>query len=117
MVYICAPLRGEDMAANIERARMYARDVLLQGDIPFCPHIYFPQLADTRDPVEDGLAMDACMRFLDNCQQINVYADPPTPGMQMEIEHAAAYGIPRVDYPDSTLHRMFRPAHKSDPCR
>lgn len=117
MVYICAPLRGEDMAANIERARMYARDVLLQGDIPFCPHIYFPQLADARDPVEDGLAMDACMRFLDNCQQINVYADPPTPGMQKEIEHAAVYGIPRVDCPDPTLHRMFRPAHKSDPCR
>lgn len=34
MVYICAPLRGEDMAANIERARMYARDVLLQVIFP-----------------------------------------------------------------------------------
>jgi len=116
MVYICAPLRGEDMPANIERARMYARDVLLQGDVPFCPHIYFSQLADANDPAEDGLAMQACLAFLDNCQQINVYADPPTPGMRMEIEHAAMRGIPVNQMPDPILGRMFRPG-KSDPCR
>ena len=116
MVYICAPLRGEDMPANIERARIYARDVLLQGDVPFCPHIYFPQIADANDVAEDGLAMRACLAYLDNCQQLNVYADPPTPGMQMEIEHAAMRGIPVKQMPDPILGRMFRPG-KSDPCR
>ncbi len=116
MVYICAPLRGEDMTANIERARMYAHDVLLQGDVPFCPHIYFPQIADANDAIEDGLAMQACLACLDNCQQINVYADPPTPGMQAEIEHAVMRGIPVKQMPDPILGRMFRPA-KSDPCR
>lgn len=116
MVYICAPLRSKDMAANIERARMYARDVLLQGDVPFCPHIYFPQIADASDPAEDGLATQACLAYLDNCQQINVYADPPTPGMQMEIEYAAMRGIPVKQMPDPLLGRMFYPA-KSDPCR
>ena len=116
MVYICAPLRGEDMPANIERARIYARDVLLQGDVPFCPHIYFPQIADANDVAEDGLAMRACLAYLDNCQQLNVYADPPTPGMQMEIEHAAMRGIPVKQMPDPILGRMFRPG-KSDPRR
>mgnify|MGYP002532047820 FL=1 len=116
MVYICAPLRGEEMTANIERARMYARDVLLQGDVPFCPHIYFPQIADASNAIEDGLAMQACLAYLDNCQQINVYADPPTPGMQTEIEHAAMRGIPVKQMPDPILGRMLRPAI-SDPCR
>lgn len=116
MVYVCAPLRGEDMPANIERARMYARDVLLQGDVPFCPHIYFPQIADANNPAEDSMAMQACLAYLDNCQQINVYADPPTPGMQAEIEHAAMRGIPIKQMPDPILGRMFRPG-KSDPCR
>ena len=116
MVYICAPLRGEEMTANIERARMYARDVLLQGDVPFCPHIYFPQIADASNAIEDGLAMQACLAYLANCQQINVYADPPTPGMQTEIEHAAMRGIPVKQMPDPILGRMLRPAI-SDPCR
>lgn len=116
IVYVCAPLRGEGMPANIERARMYARDILLQGDVPFCPHIYFPQLADASDPTEDRLTMDACLAFLDSCQQINVYADPPTPGMKAEIEHAAMRGIPRVDCAAPELGRMFR-LGRSDPCR
>lgn len=110
MVYVCAPLRGENIPVNIERAREYAREILLQGDIPFCPHIYFPQFADETDPVEDELAMQACLAYLDNCQQINVYADPPTPGMLGEIERAALRGLLRVDCPDPFLGRTIRPA-------
>lgn len=116
MVYICAPLRGEDMSTNIERARIYARDVLLQGDVPFCPHIYFPQIADSNDIAEDGLAMRACLSYLDNCQQINVYADPPTPGMQAETEYAAMRGIPIKEMSDMLPSRMICPA-KSNLCR
>ena len=37
------------MGSNIERARRYARDVLLQGNVPFCTKIYFPQIADASD--------------------------------------------------------------------
>ena len=38
-VYICAPLRGPDIEANIERARMGAEKLFQDGFFPVCPHI------------------------------------------------------------------------------
>lgn len=119
MIYVCAPLRGDNMAENIERAKGYAREILLQGDVPFCPHIYFPQIADAKNPDEDTKAMSACLAYLDNCQQINVYASPPTEGMSMEIERAALRGIPCVDCSPkarSRSHQISKP-HLNGSCR
>lgn len=63
-----------------------------------------PELRDLLPP------MQACLAYLDNCQQINVYADPSTPGMLGEIERAALRGLLRVDCPDPFLGRTIRPA-------
>ena len=93
LVYICAPLRG-DVAANIEKAKQYAREVFLQGDIPICPHIYFTQFASVDDPVEDRTAMDMGLVMLRKCHRVNVYKDPPTEGMRDEIQEAQNCGIP-----------------------
>ena len=116
MIYVCAPLRGDNMADNIERAKGYAREILLQGDVPFCPHIYFPQIADASDPEEDTKAMNACLAYLDNCQQLNVYSNPPTEGMSIEIERAALRGIPCVDC-SLEARRQSRINHHNGQCR
>ena len=96
LIYICAPLRG-DVEANIAKAKQYAREIFLQGDIPICPHIYFPQFASVNVSQEDRAAMDMGLELLKRCHYINVYADPPTSGMQAEIAFAKQNHIPVVN--------------------
>lgn len=60
LVYICAPLRG-DVEKNIEFARRKAQEVFQAGDIPVCPHLMFPPIADPENPVQDQAAREmAC---------------------------------------------------------
>ena len=92
LVYICAPLRG-DVEKNIEFARRKAQEVFAEGDIPVCPHLMFPPIADPNDPIQDQKARDMCLRLLESCQQINVYDSEWTDGMWAEIHHAAKLGI------------------------
>ena len=92
MVYICSPLRG-NVSENMAKAKEYAREVFLEGNIPICPHVYFPQFASVEDPAENRLAMDMGLSLLKRCSRINVYGDPPTEGMRAEIECAKENGI------------------------
>lgn len=93
MVYICAPLRGE-VEKNIEFARQKAREVFQAGDIPVCPHLMFPPIADPGHPVEDQVAREMGLRLVESCQQVNVYGPTWTEGMWAEIHHAEELGIP-----------------------
>lgn len=54
LVYICAPLRG-DVKENIEFARQKAQEVFADGDIPICPHLLFPPIADPNHPEQDAV--------------------------------------------------------------
>ena len=92
LVYICAPLRG-DVEQNIEYARQRAREVFQAGNIPVCPHLMFPPIADPANPVEDQTAREMGLRLVTLCQQVNVYGTC-TAGMQEEIKLAARHGIP-----------------------
>lgn len=93
MVYICAPLRGE-VEKNIEFARQKAREVFQAGDIPVCPHLMFPPIADPAHPMEDRAAREMGLRLVESCQQVNVYGPTWTEGMWAEIHHAEKLGIP-----------------------
>ncbi len=93
LVYICAPLRG-DVERNIEFARQRARDVFQAGEVPICPHLMFPPIADPGNPSEDQAARDIGLRLVALCQQVNVYGGICTPGMQAEIDLARKLGIP-----------------------
>lgn len=95
LVYICAPLRGE-LEKNIEFARQKAQEVFQNGDLPICPHLLFPPIADATDPVQDEAARDMGLRLVASCQQVNVYSTAWTAGMQAEIIHAQSLGIPVV---------------------
>ena len=53
LVYICAPLRG-DVTNNVEFARQKAQEVFADGDIPVCPHLLFPPIADPNHPEQDA---------------------------------------------------------------
>lgn len=93
MVYICAPLRG-DVEKNIAFARQKAQEVFQAGDIPVCPHLMFPPIADPENPAQDQAAREMGLRLVESCQQVNVYGKALSEGMWAEINHAVLLGIP-----------------------
>lgn len=95
LVYICAPLRG-DVEKNIEFARQKAQEVFQAGDIPVCPHLMFPPIADPEDPVQDQAARDMGLRLVESCQEVRVCTSAITEGMWAEINHAVLLNIPVV---------------------
>lgn len=92
LVYICAPLRG-NVEQNIEFARQRAQEVFQAGDIPVCPHLMFPPIANPGNPDEDQSAREMGLRLVALCQQVNAYG-ACTAGMQEEIELAERLEIP-----------------------
>ncbi len=93
LVYICAPLRG-DVEKNIEFARQKAQEVFRNGDIPICPHLMFPPIADPGNPVQDQAAREMGLKLLESCQEIRVYGSERTDGMWAEIQQAIDLEIP-----------------------
>ena len=90
---ICAPLRGE-VEKNIAFARDKAREVFAAGNVPICPHLMFPPIADPENPAQDQAAREMGLRLVESCQQVNVYGPVWTEGMWAEINHAERLGIP-----------------------
>ena len=93
LIYICAPLRGE-VEKNITFAREKAREVFAEGDVPICPHLLFPPIADPGNPAQDQAAREMGLRLVESCQQVNVYGPVWTEGMWAEITPAERLGIP-----------------------
>ena len=92
LVYICAPLRG-DVEKNIEFARQKAQEVFQAGDIPVCPHLMFPPIADPENPQQDQAAREMGLRLVESCQEVHIYGPEWTEGMWAEIRHAMDLGI------------------------
>lgn len=92
LVYICAPLRG-DVEKNIAFARQKAQEVFQAGDIPVCPHLMFPPIADPENPQQDQAARAMGLRLVESCQEVHVYGPEWTEGMWAEIRHAMDLGI------------------------
>ena len=103
LVYICAPLRG-DVEKNIEFARQKAQEVFQAGDIPVCPHLMFPPIADPENPVQDQAAREMGLRLVESCQEVHVYGPEWTEGMWAEIRHAMDLGI-QVKTDQKTIER------------
>ena len=82
------------MTGNVEFARQKAQEVFADGDIPICPHLLFPPVADPTDPAQDEKARAMGLRLLESCQQMNVYGPVWTDGMWQEIYKAGELGIP-----------------------
>ena len=84
IIYICSPLKG-DYEKNIFNAKMYCREVAIQGNIPIAPHIYFTEFLDDTKQEERELGMKYGIELLKMCDELWVYGKP-SEGMQKEIE-------------------------------
>ena len=82
-VYICAPLGG-DVKGNIENAKQYAKFALKSGVAPVVPHFYALCLDDDI-PKEREIGRQTGMSLLWFCDEMWVFGDRITQGMQDEI--------------------------------
>lgn len=86
-VYICSPLKG-DIQGNIEKARKYCRDALLNdGCIPIAPHAYFTQFLDDTNAIERVIGMECGIELLDMCDELWVFGSTISEGMRAEIDY------------------------------
>jgi hypothetical protein len=93
IVYVCSPFRGDE-EKNTEKARIYSRQLIKKGLIPFAPHLLFPQFLDDKDEEERALALEMNLTFLKHCEALWVFGNKISEGMQQEIDAAAELGIP-----------------------
>ncbi len=112
LVYISAPLRG-DVEKNIDFAKRKAREVFLEGNIPVCPHLMFPSIADPRNPVEDKAAMGMCLKLIERCSEMRVYGPVWSEGMWEEIQYAEKLKIPILTDQQKVPHSI----RKLEQCR
>ena len=94
LVSICAPYAG-DVERNTERARLYSRFVVLERNaIAFAPQLLLPLYLSDDDPEERELALFMDIVFLGKCNELWVFGDNITNGMQREIEKAKSRRMP-----------------------
>lgn len=87
LVFICSPLAG-DVERNQEKARRYSRFAVEQGAIPFAPHLLYPQFLDENDKAQRDLGIFFGLVLMSKCDQLWVFGERISQGMQMEIAKA-----------------------------
>ena len=94
-VYICAPLSG-NVRENLKNARRYAEYALRCGTAPVVPHFYALCLNDN-NPKDRSMGMRAGQSLLWFCDELWVFGDVISKGMQAEIDFCKTMNI-RIRY-------------------
>lgn len=87
MVFVCSPFAGS-VQENIQKARRYSRFAYISGYMPITPHLMYPRFLDDKQFKERQDGMEMGLRLLDLCEEIWVFGEHYSSGMQREISHA-----------------------------
>jgi len=85
-VFVCSPYAG-DVFGNLRKAQQHCIDEIRQGNAPYAPHLLFPALMDDNNPAERTHGINMGLEFLSVCDEIHVYGDRVSAGMEVEITH------------------------------
>lgn len=105
-VYICAPLGG-DVESNLKKATQYAKYALLCGTAPVVPHFYAMCLNDDV-PNEREIGMTAGLSLLWFCDELWVFGNEVTNGMEKEISFAKNLNIRTVYIKESQVKNTLK---------
>lgn len=100
-VYICSPLGG-DVKTNIAQVKKYALYALKCGMAPVVPHFYALILDDNR-PEERKLGKQAGISFLWVCDEMWVFGEEITGGMEEEIRFCKNLNLPVIYIDDKAI--------------
>lgn len=87
MIFVCSPFAG-CIQENVQNARRYSRFAYISGYMPITPHLMYPRFLDDKQYKERLDGMDMGLRLLDLCEEIWVFGDHYSSGMQREISYA-----------------------------
>lgn len=93
LVFICSPLAG-DIEGNLENVRRYSKFAVREGAIPFAPHLLYPQILDEEDKSQRNLGIFFGLVVMGKCDQLWVFGDHISSGMNVEIMKAKKRGMP-----------------------
>ena len=83
-VYVCAPLGGS-IEENLKKVKIYTAYALRCGTAPVVPHFYAECLDDAK-PAEREMGMSAGLALLWLSDEMWIFGDSFTSGMQNEIQ-------------------------------
>lgn len=92
IVYICSPLRG-DIENNVAKAEEFSIFCYMQGNLPIAPHAIFSRMLNDNIPEERKAGMEMGMQLLGICDELWVFGNTITEGMQAEIEWAKKHRL------------------------
>lgn len=102
-IYVCSPYRptSEDpkeaereQADNVIRAALACRLVAAIGYHPLCPHLYFTNFFRDEKVCEREKGMCLALDWLIGADEVWVFGDEISEGMQEELETARRWDIP-----------------------
>ena len=100
LVYVCSPFAA-DKEHTVEEHRdftiEYCRRVIDQGHMPVASHLLYPQILNDSNPTERQLGLDFGLKLISLCDQLWVFGDRISDGMEKEINFAKARSM-RVKY-------------------
>lgn len=108
-VFAISPFRGNTPAERMRNeatARIFCRAIIDAGHAPFAPHLLYPQLELSEEPVDRERGMSAGKGWLLVCHEVWVLGRPKTwsTGMCDEIEVALDEHIPIRIWELHTIH-------------
>lgn len=92
-VFICSPYAG-NIEINTKNAIAYCVAEIESGEVPFAPHLLYPQILSEETDRELGIYLG--IEILKRCDEIHVYGNKITDGMREEIRFAFSNRIPAV---------------------
>ncbi len=100
LVYVASPFAGDE-PRNTENAIRYCRFAVDSGAIPLAPHLLLPQFMSEKTERENAMFMN--MVFLGRCEQLWVFGERITEGMEAEIAKAEKRGMPIRYFTDDCM--------------
>lgn len=92
-VFICSPYRG-NVEKNLTDARKHARMAAICGYCPVVSHLVFPQFLNDSNPEERILGITLGVELMKVCDEVWIFGNKITNGMEYELEQAKQMGIP-----------------------
>ena len=93
LIYVASPYAG-DIERNTEFAKDACRFVMNEGHAFFSPHLLYPQVLNEHDSDDRRLGLNMGKEALAHCDELWVFGDTISCGMQNEIDAAQELGIP-----------------------
>lgn len=91
LIYVCSPYRG-NIKNNIKFAQQCCKYVVSQNHVPIAPHLFFPGFLNDENEEERNQALEMNKKLIEKSDEVMVFGDEISDGMQYEIDYAESIG-------------------------